>query len=161
MSVHVYTDGAVKSNPDGAAAYGCWINVHGRESWGVGVFLGDGTVTNNEAEYRGVLCGLKLALEALEADDVRDGVLYADSQLAVKQIAGEYACNHDHLIALRDEARALLARATKPLRIEHVLRKSNKLADEMANAAIDKRASVSTGKSAICATQLPAKRRRV
>jgi len=149
MSVHVYTDGAVKSNPSPVAAYGCWVNVHGRASWGEGVYLnGDGgavaVVTNNVAEYRGIVRGLELALEALAHDDVTDGVLYADSEFAIKQITGEYACTKEHLRVLRDRARALLVLAPKPLRLVHIMRESNSLADAMANAAIDARAYVTT-----------------
>lgn len=60
-------------------------------------------VTNNEAEYRGVLWALRYA--KFHKKSYR---IISDSQLVVNQIHGKYGCNVDHLRPLRDEARKLM-----------------------------------------------------
>jgi ribonuclease HI len=140
--VTVFTDGASRGNP-GSAAFGCWITVAGRLSWGLGHYLGTG-ITNNVAEYHGLVRGLELALDALAAYDVERANVYTDSDLVVRQLSGEFACNDEKLVPLLDRARALMGSAPKPLSVAHVLRESNTLADAMANRALDECISVTT-----------------
>lgn len=140
--VVIFTDGASRGNP-GEAAFGCWIAVTGRLAWGLGHYLGTG-VTNNVAEYHGLIRGLELAHDAMAAYDVERANVFTDSNLVVQQLAGTYACNDEKLVPLLARARALLAAAPKPLSVDHVLRESNTLADAMANRALDEHISVTT-----------------
>ena len=142
MTAHVYTDGASKSNP-GPAAYGCWLMIHGRLSWGFGCYLGD-KVSNNVAEYSGIVRGLELAVAALDHYDITNAVLYTDSQLAARQLSGEYECRDAKLRPLFETAQAFIASAKKPIAIVHILRESNTLADAMANEAISRHGNVSS-----------------
>ena len=67
MKVLVYTDGGSRGNP-GPSAYGVVLaNEEGKVLKQTARFLGEGT--NNEAEYRGLIAGLSLALE-IGADEV-------------------------------------------------------------------------------------------
>jgi ribonuclease HI len=91
-----------------------------------------GRATNNVAEYRGLLEALALA-ERAGASDVK---LYADSELVVKQMRGEYKVRHPDLIPLHAEAKRR-ASAFSRFSIEHVPRERNKDADRLVNRALN------------------------
>jgi ribonuclease HI len=91
--------------------------------------------TNNTAEYGGLIDGL----EAL-ADDHYDEVI-GDSNLVVKQVTGEYRVLTEHLKPLAERARELMA--FKPVPMTHERRKSNGLADSLADYAMDTKTSCS------------------
>jgi len=95
-----------------------------------GFFLGH--MTNNMAEYNGLLQSLKAAgrTEATSLD------IYSDSELLVRQINGEYRVKSPNLRGIFDEASAMLRRFSD-WRVSHVRRESNTRADELANAAMD------------------------
>ncbi len=104
MKVFVYTDGGSRGNP-GPSAYGVILtNEDGKPIKQSSRFLGEGT--NNEAEYRGLIAGLNLALEA-GADEVE---VIMDSQLVVHHVDGSYRLKAQHLRPLLDEALSLLKR---------------------------------------------------
>jgi len=142
MTAHIFTDGAARSNPKGPASIGMWVNERGRASYGEGSFLGVG-ISNNVAEYRALLRGLEEAHVLLAKHDIDEVVVHLDSDLAVKQVSGEYACRKDDLQPLLRDVRASIARAAHgSIRLVHVLRGANSLADRMANEAIDARDKV-------------------
>lgn len=90
-----------------------------------------GLGTNNQAEYRGLILGLRHAL-ALGADSV---TVHGDSQLVLRQLSGEYAVKSPGLKALHDEARLLLTRF-KPVTLEWVPREENAEADQASRDAL-------------------------
>lgn len=125
-----YADGASRGNP-GPAAFGCvYTTEEGEALCGDAARLGE--TTNNVAEYRGCIA----ALARMKAWGLRRGVLRLDSELVVKQLNGQYKVRQEHLKPLVAEALALRA-AFDHMRIEHVPRKQNALADALANAALD------------------------
>jgi probable phosphoglycerate mutase len=135
----VYTDGASRGNP-GRGSYGCWVHELGRRTYGIGVYLGE-RVTNNEAEYQGVIRGLELAHSLLnDADDIDRVVVATDSKLVVEQLAGRYAVRAEGLRAHHSRARGLASRDA--IDVRHVRRAANSLADAMANRALDYAANV-------------------
>ena len=73
-------------------------------------------LTNNECEYKAVLCA---AYSALSGDTI-----YTDSQLVVKQVSGEYKCKVQHLQRLLKETVQILSQ--KNLLLKWVPRKQNK-----------------------------------
>jgi len=104
MKVLVYTDGGSRGNP-GPSAYGVVLaNEDGKVLKQTARFLGEGT--NNEAEYRGLIAGLSLALE-IGADEVE---VVMDSQLVVHHVDGSYRLKAEHLRPLLEEARTLMKR---------------------------------------------------
>jgi len=104
MKVLVYTDGGSRGNP-GPSAYGVVLaNEDGKVLKQTARFLGEGT--NNEAEYRGLIAGLGLALE-IGADEVE---VVMDSQLVVHHVDGSYRLKAEHLRPLLEEARTLMKR---------------------------------------------------
>jgi ribonuclease HI len=128
--VFVFSDGAARGNP-GPAGAGAVIKD------AQGTVLGRykqplGKTTNNVAEYKGLILGLRRAQEM----GVREVDVRADSELMVNQLNGKYAVKAEGLKPLHNEAMALL-RSFGGWRAEHVPREENAEADEMSNRAID------------------------
>ena len=128
----LYSDGASRGNPGraaiGAALYrvvGDGLELRGRVSEAIGL------ATNNVAEYKALVEGLKLALDRRpEQLTVR-----ADSQLLIRQLEGRYRVKNAALQPLYLEVKRLLSKM--PHRLEHVPREENAVADAFANAALD------------------------
>jgi probable phosphoglycerate mutase len=124
------TDGGARGNP-GPAAYGYVLEAedgtvlaaHGKAI---------GTATNNVAEYRALIAGLKKALE-LHVDEVD---VVSDSELLVKQMRGEYKVRKPALRELSAEA-SELARQLRAVSYTAVRREHNELADRLVNEALD------------------------
>jgi ribonuclease HI len=128
----LYTDGAARGNPGPAGAGAVILNPDGHIVAKLGKFLGDST--NNVAEYMGLILGLKRA----KAMGIKELEVYSDSELLVKQLAGEYQVKAEHLRPLHDEAKALLG-AFSWIQLRHIEREQNAQADAMSNRAIDER----------------------
>jgi ribonuclease HI len=91
-----------------------------------------GVATNNVAEYRACIEGLRAAAE-FEPRMVR---LRADSELMIRQLEGRYKVKSAHLKPLYEEARALLA-GFDEVDLAHIRREKNVEADALVNAALD------------------------
>ena len=128
----LYTDGAARGNPGPAGAGAVIVNPDGHVVAKIGKFLGDST--NNVAEYMGLILGLKRA----KAMGIKELDVFSDSELLVKQLAGEYSVKADHLRPLHDEAKALLG-GFASIEVRHIPREENEQADLMSNRAIDER----------------------
>jgi ribonuclease HI len=89
-------------------------------------------VTNNVAEYHGLLLGLERAA-ALGASDVE---VVNDSELVAKQVNGEYKVKHPGMKALHAEALAALG-GFASWSVRSVPRARNAAADELVNQALD------------------------
>ena len=132
MRVNLATDGAARGNP-GPAGIGAVVTnddgeVLARVAEGIGV------ATNNVAEYRALVEGLRKAVE-LGVDEVE---VVSDSELLVKQMRGEYRVKNEALQELNREA-AALARQVGVGRVTYtaVRREHNELADSLVNEALD------------------------
>lgn len=90
-----------------------------------------GPGTNNQAEYHGLILGLRHAL-GMDADTV---TVRGDSQLVLRQLGGTYAVKAPGLKALHDEAKLLLARFSRA-KLEWVPREENAEADAASRAAL-------------------------
>ena len=130
MKARLSTDGGSRGNPGpAAAAYvletddGTVLDAHGQTI---------GVATNNVAEYRALVDGLRKAVE-LQVDDLE---VVSDSELLVKQMRGEYRVKNKALIELSLEA-AKLARQIGSVRYTAVRREHNELADQLVNEALD------------------------
>lgn len=134
----VRTDGASRGNP-GHAAAGVVVETTAGEQVAYGKqYLG--VMTNNQAEYRALILGLK-SVALFHPARVR---VYMDSELVVNQMTGAYKVNDGPLKELWSEARAL-AEALPAVTFTHVLRGKNRLADQLANEALDARAKADAG----------------
>ena len=132
MRFTVYADGASRGNP-GPAAIGASVrDAGGRELATVSERIG--RATNNAAEYRAAIAGVRAAAElGASAIDLR-----LDSELVVRQLSGRYRVKHP---LLRPLFAALVEalEAVGPYSVGHVPRARNARADALANEALDGR----------------------
>jgi ribonuclease HI len=134
MGWMVHIDGGSRGNP-GPAGAGVLVSRAGKVVFAAGYFLG--RMTNNGAEYNGLLAGLNV-LRCAGADSIE---VYSDSELLVRQITGQYKVKSPDLRPLFEEALSLL-RGFPDWRVQHIPRERNSEADKLANQAMDKRADV-------------------
>ncbi len=130
MKVVVHVDGGARGNP-GPAAAGTVISTPDGE------VIADaaeaiGVATNNVAEYRGLLLGLRKARE-LGATEVE---VVNDSELVARQVNGTYKVKHPDMKPLHAEALQAL-RAFERWSIRSVPRAQNAGADALVNQALD------------------------
>jgi len=128
----LFTDGAARGNPGPAGAGAVIVSPEGHVVAKIGKFLGE--ATNNVAEYTGLILGLRRA----RAMGIKSLEVLADSELMVRQLAGDYAVKAEHLRPLYEEAKALLA-GFADVEVRHIPREENAQADLMSNRAIDER----------------------
>ena len=129
----LYTDGAARGNP-GPGAVGA-VLYRGRprpENLVAELSLAIGHTTNNVAEYRAVVDGLKMAADYRPARLT----LRSDSELLVRQLLGQYRVRSPLLRPLHRKVVRLLERIPE-VKIQHVPREENRLADRLANRALD------------------------
>ncbi|MEX2540020.1 MAG: ribonuclease HI family protein [Actinomycetota bacterium] len=125
----LYVDGASFGNPGPSGigfvlTQGDKIVAEGSEDIGWG--------TNNQAEYRALLAGLREAIErGFDSLLVR-----GDSQLLVRQVTGEYKVKDRKLKSLMIEIQELIRRFER-VSFEHVRRELNERADELAKAGAE------------------------
>lgn len=130
--ITLYTDGASRGNP-GKASLGIYIETLGKE---YSEYIGE--ATNNEAEYRALIEGLKkikLLLGKAKAKQV-SVQCYLDSELVVKQLNHKYKIQHETTQKYFLEVWNLMLDFSQ-VRFEHILREKNKKADALANLALD------------------------
>ena len=131
MRLSVYADGASRGNP-GPAAIGASVrDGAGRELATVSERIG--RATNNVAEYRAAIAGVRAAADlGASAIDLR-----LDSELVVRQLSGRYRVKHP---LLRPLFAALVEalEAVGPYTVGHVPRARNARADALANEALDR-----------------------
>jgi len=116
--------------------------------------------TNNQAEYKGLIVGLQMAIrEAVEYNKKDSSIddsgktatthlaIQGDSNLIIQQLQGTYKCRNQKLKPLFEQTKRLLQKVRTSLegqvvvRMEHVFRDSNKEADFLANQAMDEKRS--------------------
>jgi ribonuclease H / adenosylcobalamin/alpha-ribazole phosphatase len=130
VKARLFTDGGARGNP-GPAAYayvleakdGTVLAAHGEAI---------GVATNNVAEYRALIEGLRKAIEL----GVAEVEVVSDSELVVKQMRGEYRVKNETLQELSFEATGL-ARRLDGVAYRAVRRELNALADQLVNEALD------------------------
>ncbi|XP_043807502.1 uncharacterized protein LOC110600980 isoform X2 [Manihot esculenta] len=123
-------DGASKGNPGPAGAGALLRTTDG--SVICRLREGLGRTTNNVAEYRAMILGLKYALKRGYTKIQVQG----DSKLVCSQIQGLWKVNHPNLTKLYEEAKQLKDKFVS-FQINHVLREFNSQADAQANFAIN------------------------
>ena len=98
MKLEAYIDGGSRGNP-GEAGIGVYIPGVVR----IAEYLGTGT--NNFAEYSALITALRFAVFS-RCEELH---VYADSELVVKQINGEYQVKNEDIRLLYDAARRWIA----------------------------------------------------
>ncbi|MEV7410613.1 reverse transcriptase-like protein, partial [Streptomyces althioticus] len=127
----VEADGGSRGNP-GPAGYGAVVSdaATGETLAEAAEYIG--VATNNVAEYRGLLAGLRAARELDPDARVR---VRMDSKLVVEQMSGRWKIKHPAMKPLAAEA----ATVFPPDRVtyEWIPRERNTHADRLANEAMD------------------------
>ncbi len=127
-----YADGASRGNP-GPASFGVVLyDQAGNELHRSSRALG--RATNNQAEYRGAIAALEAGL-GLGAREIE---LRMDSELIVRQLSGRYKVRNPKLIPLHKRILDLRSRFQR-VTVHHVPREQNRVADRLANEALDRR----------------------
>jgi ribonuclease HI len=126
----LYSDGACRGNPGIGGAGAVITDAAGNVVWEGKEFLGH--CTNNIAEYKALILGLKGAL----TQGYNNLEVYLDSELLARQINGSYRVKNESLKKLMAEISSLLS-SFETIQVKHVLRCHNASADRLANLAID------------------------
>ncbi|MFF9910739.1 bifunctional RNase H/acid phosphatase [Streptomyces sp. NPDC013457] len=129
--VVVEADGGSRGNP-GPAGYGAVVL-----DPATGETLAEraeyiGVATNNVAEYKGLVAGLKAARELFPDAAVH---VRMDSKLVVEQMSGRWKIKHPDMKPLAAEASRVFP--AHQVRYEWIPREKNKHADRLANEAMD------------------------
>ncbi len=130
MKAQLYTDGGSRGNPGPAASGAVLFDEAGEVIDEAMLYLG--TATNNVAEYTAIIIGLELA----KAHKITELDARMDSELAVKQLKGEYKVKNAELAKLWIRVREL-AMGFERVTFSHVRREKNKHADALVNKALD------------------------
>jgi len=131
LSASLYCDGASRGNPGPSGAGVLLLDQHASPILELSCFFG--TATNNEAEYKALITGLKAAKDL----GIKRLQIFLDSELVVKQVLGEYRVRNPRLLVLFREVVARLQQLDDYV-IVHVSREFNQQADRLANDAIDR-----------------------
>ncbi|MFE5486977.1 bifunctional RNase H/acid phosphatase [Streptomyces sp. NPDC056527] len=129
--VVVEADGGSRGNP-GPAGYGAVVldPVTGETLAERAEYIG--VATNNVAEYKGLVAGLKAARELFPEAKVH---VRMDSKLVVEQMSGRWKIKHPDMKPLAAEAARIFP--ARQVRYEWIPREKNKHADRLANEAMD------------------------
>lgn len=133
----VEADGGSRGNP-GPAGYGAVVidPATGETLAEAAEYIG--VATNNVAEYKGLIAGLR-AVRALlpdgPADDGPQVRVRMDSKLVVEQMSGRWKIKHPDMKPLAAEAARVLPASA--VTYEWIPREKNKHADRLANEAMD------------------------
>lgn len=130
----IYTDGGSRGNP-GPAAFGVVLKYNG-EKKEYGEFMG--VATNNQAEYQGVVFGLRKVKQLIGKERAGETQVEvrSDSELLVKQLNGEYKVLDEHIQKLWMEIWNLKL-DFKEVIFKHIFREDNSEADRMVNVTLD------------------------
>lgn len=130
MKALLHTDGGSRGNPGPSGSGAVLYTVDGTVIDEATKFLG--TTTNNVAEYTAIIIGLEMA----HHHGVTDLTVRMDSELAVKQLNGQYRVKNPGLAPLFLHVKKL-AHQFGRVRFEHVPRARNAAADALVNKVID------------------------
>ena len=135
MQFKIFTDGGSRGNPGHAGAGGIIISVDdNKESVIAEISEYLGIQTNNYAEYSSLIYSLNKAIE-LGIQDNKINV-YMDSSLVINQVNGLWKVKHPNIIPLYAKVEKII-KLFNNITFTHVFRDNNKLADKLANKAMD------------------------
>ena len=132
--IKIFCDGGSRGNPGPAACAFVVMNDNDELIFEKGVSLG--MVTNNQAEYFGVIHALMWINE--QAQKNTNYMFYLDSLLIVNQIKGLYQIKDSALRQRYQEVIDLLKKTNLSKEIfTHVMREQNSRADALVNKTLD------------------------
>ena len=129
-AVSLFIDGAADLHTKTAGIGGVFLGDNDEELYRFSDYLDD--ATNNEAEYSALIRGLEVGLEL----NIINIVIYADSELVVKQINGDYKVKHERMKPLHRKAIALLCQYSN-WSLQPVFRDDNTTADKLSKEGME------------------------
>jgi ribonuclease HI len=137
-------DGGSRGNPGlgGSGAVLLALNASSgilTEVWNCYNFLGEKKITNNVAEYSGLLYGVKGIMKL----NIQSVEIQGDSQLVIRQLQGQYQVRSDALKPLFKRAMTLLKKIRWKT-FKYIPRELNARADYLSNQAMDSKKSKTT-----------------
>ena len=145
MKLEIYTDGGSRGNPGpGGLGVVVYDQATKQEIHTQSAFLG--RVTNNEAEYQGMISSLEWLKDyaVKNPQKVKEVTWYLDSKLVVEQLNKRWKIKDPKIKLLAQKSFELLKIFSLPIsehhltiNIKHVRREKNKVADALANQAMD------------------------
>ncbi len=127
----LFTDGACRGNPGKSGGGAVLFDANMKEIDCRYEYFG--IHTNNESEYKAIILGLEMCqYHCIPFSKLN---FRSDSMLAVNQLVGIWKARHPNIIPLFQKIKLMKINECKS--IEHVYRKYNKRADELANKSID------------------------
>lgn len=132
----MHTDGGARGNPGHAAIGAVICNEYGTVMKEISEYIGE--TTNNEAEYRAVTAALKKLKALIGKKQAKQSSVhvFADSELLVRQLKGEYKIEHPNLQTLFVELWNLKIDFGS-VQFQAIPREQNKPADRLVNEALD------------------------
>ncbi len=133
-AIRLYTDGGSRGNP-GPSASGAVLKELKGEKEGEVIATASkylGVTTNNQAEYTAIIIGLEKAKEI----GVKEVQVYLDSELATKQLNGQYKVKDAEIAKRFLEVKNLL-HSFSNVTFKHIRRELNKEADAIVNEVLD------------------------
>lgn len=131
--ITIFIDGASRGNP-GNSSCSYVIEKNGKLVEEKSFFLG--VVTNNQAEYSGLIYALERSIELNE----KSIQIFSDSELLVKQLQGFYQVKSEKLIPYFEKYKKLRC-VIDYLEIKHIPREKNKRADRLCNMELNRTVS--------------------
>ncbi len=122
-SVKLYVDGAADLHTKTAGIGGVFYR-DGDELFSFSEFIG--SATNNEAEYGALIKGLEESLKL----NILNIEIFADSELIVKQINGDYKVKNERMQKLHHKAISLFSKFNS-WSLTHIPREKNSAADKL------------------------------
>ena len=123
-------DGGSRGNP-GICGAGAVLYKNDKEIWSASEMVSKHN-TNNFAEYKALLLGLHKAVEL----NINTLHVQGDSQLILNQVYGNWNVKNETLKQLHSSA-IIYNKQIENITFEHIKRKLNTRADELANNAMD------------------------
>jgi ribonuclease HI len=133
-ALSVFTDGASRGNP-GPSSVGIVIKQNSNILLARGFKIRD--TTNNVAEYLALFCAINLISKEVFRDGFSEIRFYADSELLIKQMLGEYKVKDAKLAVMYRDIKYNLRKFSQPYSFHHIKREFNTEADKMANQGLD------------------------
>ena len=127
----VEADGGSRGNP-GESGSGAIVADQATGELLAEISLYGGIASNNVAEYKGMIAGVR---RAIELDPDAELLVRLDSKLVVEQMSGRWKIKHPAMAELAAEAREVLTGT--PVRFQWIPRLENSRADKLANLAMD------------------------
>ena len=134
QTLTIFTDGGARGNPGPAAIGAVIYDAKGDELGNLSEYLGE--ATNNVAEYKAIVRALEHAASILDDSKAYQVTLKLDSQLAQRQLIGEYKVKDATLREYYDQVKTLENEFAN-IDFIHIPREENKVADKLVNIALD------------------------